>query len=210
MLDFKWAIINNLPLRTIADSLVKGLRVTEALPEAAKQVIPYFCYSAIEFYFLKVLKSINQFPRSWSGPGLAKTLRSERGEMTHYKCTSGHGASKRLIFWFFNVYERGGITCIWCFACRGRGVACFPNVFQVSAGNTEYGRGGGLREWRARKFPDFQILSNCVIEMHSSTSNWPTSWQPWVKRLTMQPIQETIILPLARSEFGESSCCQAK
>ena len=143
MLDFKWAIINNLPLCTIADSLVKGLRVTEALPEATKQVIHYFCYSAIEFYFLKVLKSINQFPRSWSGPGLAKTLRSERGEMTHYKCTSGHGASKRLIFWFFNVYERGGITCIWCFACRGRGVACFPNVFQVSAGNTEY---GGVRE----------------------------------------------------------------
>ena len=103
----------------------------------------FFCYSAIEDYFLKVLKSINQFPRSWSGPGLAKTLRSERGEMTHYKCTSGHGASKRLIFWFFNVYERGGITCIWCFACRGRGVACFPNVFQVSAGNTEY---GGVRE----------------------------------------------------------------
>ena len=205
MLDSKSAIINNLPLRTIADSLVKGLRVTEALPEASHSL---FCYSAIEFYFLKVLKSINQFPRSWSGPGLAKTLRSERGEMTHYECTSGHGASMRPIF--FNVYERGGITCIWCFACRGRGVACFPNVFQVSAGNTEYGGRGGLREWRARKFPDFHILSNCVIEMHSRTGNWPSSWQPWVERLTMQTIQETIILPLARSVFGESSCCQAK
>ena len=104
MLDFKWAIINNSPLRTIADSLVKGLRMTEALPVATRQIIHYFCYSAIEDYFLKVLKSINQFLRNWSGPGLAKTLRSERGEMTHYECTSGHGASKRLIFWFFMSY----------------------------------------------------------------------------------------------------------